>query len=88
MQQNVIVTHASPHFSKGAKLLTRTHLRRRRQWLGLTQQAVADRLGIHRTIYNRIERGHPYPVTLEMARKLAEVLETDVDEIFPVSKTS
>lgn len=47
----------------------------------LTQQQVADDLGISRGFYGMIENGIRNP-TLELAQRIAEYFDTDVRKIF------
>lgn len=48
---------------------------------GLTQQEVAERVGIDRTHYVRIENGSRTP-SLGVARKIASVFGMPIEEIF------
>ncbi len=66
--------------------MTPSLIQRRRKWLGLNQEAVAAQLGLKRSGYSRIEQGK-IPVTLDRARKLAAILETTVDDLFPLDPT-
>lgn len=47
----------------------------RREAAGLTQEALADQAGIHRTYLSLLERGKRAP-TIEVVRLLAKALET------------
>ncbi len=64
-------------------LLSQIGLRvlRRRQQLGLTQKALADRLGINNTNLARIEHGKQN-LTVDTLCKLADALETTAAELF------
>lgn len=53
---------------------------RRRQELGLSQEQLAERLGIQRPNVGRIERG-TQNVTVRMLCRVAEALETTVQEL-------
>ena len=46
-----------------------------------TQQQVADKLGISRPTYARMEK-NPGDITFDEAKKLAELFRVDVKEIF------
>jgi transcriptional regulator with XRE-family HTH domain len=50
-------------------------IRRRRLAVGLGQEALADKAGLHRTHVSLLERGKRMP-SLEVVRKLAAALET------------
>jgi transcriptional regulator with XRE-family HTH domain len=50
-------------------------IRRRRLKIGLGQEALADKAGLHRTHVSLLERGRRMP-TLEVIRKLAAGLDT------------
>jgi len=52
-------------------------VRGRRLALGLTQQELADRAGLHRSYIGEIELGRRN-VTLKSAAKIAKVLQVDV----------
>ena len=59
------------------KRLFGKRVRERRLALGLTQQELADRAGLHRSYIGEIELGRRN-VTLKSAAKIAEVLQVDV----------
>ena len=59
------------------KRLFGKHVRERRLALGLTQQELADRAGLHRSYIGEIELGRRN-VTLKSAAKIAKVLQVDV----------
>jgi transcriptional regulator with XRE-family HTH domain len=50
-------------------------IRRRRTTVGLGQEALADKAGLHRTHVSLLERGKRNP-TLEVIKKLADALGT------------
>jgi transcriptional regulator with XRE-family HTH domain len=50
-------------------------IRRRRKDLGLGQEALADKAGLHRTHVSLLERGKRMP-TLAVVQKLAAALDT------------
>ncbi len=52
-------------------------IRNRRTKIGLGQEALADKAGLHRTHVSLLERGKRMP-TLEVVRKLAAALETSM----------
>ena len=56
-------------------------VRRRRERLKLSQEAFADRAGIHRTYVSSIELGK-VQVSIGVAMKLAAALETPLSRIF------
>lgn len=60
----------------------RTELYSARKRAGLTQEQVAERIGVDRTIYNKIERGKIKNVAVELALQIAEVVNGSIDEIF------
>ena len=61
--------------------MKRDELRNRRKELELTQQNVADEVGISRSFYTRIELGKEDP-HIKTACKIASVLDTDVGQVF------
>lgn len=56
------------------------NLRRHRQQLGLSQEAFADRLGVHRTYMGGLERGERN-LTLRSLERLAAMLVVDPKEL-------
>ncbi len=48
---------------------------------GLTQEALAAKVGITRTIYSNIERGKTEP-TRDIMKKLSETLDTPIMDLF------
>lgn len=58
-----------------------SNVRKRRQARGLSQEALADLAGLDRTYISGIERGIRNP-TLLMSVKIAEALETTVEELY------
>jgi putative transcriptional regulator len=58
-----------------------SHLRRHRRRVDLTQQALADRLGVTRQTILNIERGK-YSPTVGLALGLAQELGVSVEELF------
>ncbi len=57
-----------------------TLIRRRREAAGLTQEAIADEAGLHRTYISLLERGQRAP-TIEVVRRLARALDTTMTSI-------
>jgi transcriptional regulator with XRE-family HTH domain len=55
-------------------------IKRRREAAGLTQEALADAAGIHRTYISLLERGQRAP-TIEVVRLLAKALKTTMTSI-------
>lgn len=60
---------------------TRSSLIKARKDKKMTQQEVADAVGINRAFLANIERGEHTP-SLEVARKIALVLESDMETLF------
>jgi len=58
-----------------------THLKQHRARLNLTQQELAERVGVRRQTILAIEKGHFSPSAL-LAFKIARVLEMKVDDLF------
>ena len=56
-------------------------LRERREKLGLSQEAFADKAGIHRTYVSSVERGK-VRVSIEIAEKLAIAVGTPLSVIW------
>jgi len=56
-------------------------LRKERQRLGLTQAALAEKIGVSRKTINTIENSVFVPSTI-LALKLALALERDVEQLF------
>ena len=61
-------------------------IRRRRAEIGLGQEALADKAGLHRTHVSLLERGQRMP-TLEVVRKLAAALETTMASLMTELET-
>jgi transcriptional regulator with XRE-family HTH domain len=57
-----------------------TDMRRRRQAMGLSQQALGDRVGLDRNAISRIERGAPN-LSLLSAADIARALETTLSSM-------
>ena len=55
-------------------------IRRRRDAAGITQEALADAAGIHRTYISLLERGLRAP-TIEVVRLLAKALKTTMTSL-------
>lgn len=61
--------------------MKRKYLQKLRKEKNLTQQEVAKELGVATVFYGMIERGERNP-TLELARKIAILFNSTIDEIF------
>lgn len=59
----------------------RLRLIRLRKERKMTQQQVAEVLGITRSFYGMIETGDRNP-TLDLAKRIAELFQVDIEEIF------
>lgn len=60
----------------------RTWLRDIRAKKGFSQEDMSRKLGVSRTYYSRIESGYRQQrMSIEMAKKLADALETPIDTI-------
>ncbi|KJR47389.1 hypothetical protein UF75_2233 [Desulfosporosinus sp. I2] len=63
----------------------RTALYSARKKAHLTQEQVAERVGVDRTVYNKIERGKIKNVPVELALKIAKVVDGSINTIFLIS---
>lgn len=63
--------------ASAARLRLTVNVRRQRKALGLSQEELGERAGIHRTYIGEIERGGAN-VTVDHMQKLADALEIDV----------
>jgi putative transcriptional regulator len=61
------------------------HIRQHRARLNLTQQDLADRVGVRRQTILAIEKKHYVPSTL-LAFQIARELEMDVTEVFELDE--
>lgn len=68
-----------------AKKILNNHIQQYRQERDLTQEALAELVGVSRQTIISIEKGNYVP-SLELAFSLAEVFRTTVEKIFYVSK--
>ncbi len=57
-----------------------TRLRRYRKTMRMTQQEVADRIGVQRSTYSRYEEGSNHP-SWKVLMKLADLYEVSMDEL-------
>ena len=62
----------------------KNHIRQHRARLNLTQQDLAERVGVRRQTVLAIEKGHYIPSAL-LAFQIAKVLGMNVDELFELS---
>ncbi len=62
-------------------------LKQARQWVGLTQQEVADKLGVHVTTYLKWEKD-PAEMKVSTARAVCKVVGRQWDEIFFEKKSN
>lgn len=56
-------------------------IRRRRERMGVSQEAFAGMAGVHRTYMSSIERGR-VQISIAVAQKLADALQTPLSRIF------
>lgn len=56
-------------------------MRERREELGFSQEAFADKLGVHRTYYGAVERGKQN-LTLASIERIATALQVSVSSLF------
>jgi transcriptional regulator with XRE-family HTH domain len=56
-------------------------IRQRREGLSVSQEAFADRLGLHRTYYSAIERGERN-ITLNTLGRIADGLDVKLSALF------
>ncbi len=66
-------------------MILRNHLKQHRARLDLTQQALAERVGVRRQTILAIEKGQYGPSAL-LAFRLADTLGMRVDELFKLDK--
>lgn len=64
-----------------------TAVRKRRDALGISQEALADRAKVHRTYVSDVERGARNP-TVKVVWKLAEALEVLPSTLFQTAESS
>lgn len=57
-------------------------VRARRLALGVSQEEMADRIGVHRTYYSSVERG-AYNITVTVLFRLAVGLECEPGDLLP-----
>ncbi len=56
------------------------NIKEKRQSLGMTQESLANALGIGRSMIAQIERGSKIP-NLMLGRDIAKILQCDLDEL-------
>ncbi len=66
---------------KGGVVVQRKVLKQFRKKKGLSVQEIADLIGVSASFYYKIEQGIRDPI-MEKAQKIAQVLESTVDELF------
>ncbi|OCL26286.1 transcriptional regulator [Orenia metallireducens] len=59
----------------------REELKKLRKEKDMTQEQIAKKVGIHRTHYTNIERGHANP-SIKVMIEIKKVLKTQRDDIF------
>lgn len=70
--------------AKESKIIT--NLKSVRESIGMTQQELADRIGIRRETILHLENNR-YNPSLEMALKIAQVFDLRVEELFQLKDT-
>ena len=60
----------------------RFELLRARKNAGMTQQQIAERIGIPRYKYSKIENGSQKSVDIDMAKTIARAFNVGLDDIF------
>lgn len=58
-----------------------TNVKRYRQMLGISQEAFAEKCGLHRTYISAIER-HRRSISLENIQRIADALEIETYKLF------
>ena len=69
--------------AKESKIIT--NLKSVRESIGMTQQELADRIGIRRETILHLENNR-YNPSLEMALKIAQVFDLQVEELFQLEE--
>ena len=69
--------------AKESKVIT--NLKSVRESIGMTQQELADRIGIRRETILHLENNR-YNPSLEMALKIAQVFDLQVEELFQLKE--
>jgi len=59
----------------------RCHLKRYRQWHNMTQEDLADKVGVRRETIMRLEQGR-YNPSLKLALKISKVVDTPIEQLF------
>lgn len=65
--------------------LTSLEIRHRREMMGISQEALADLCGLHRTYIGAIERGERN-ITVSTLLKLADALDCELSDLVPRRK--
>jgi transcriptional regulator with XRE-family HTH domain len=68
------------------KTLLGTAIKTQRAWLGISQEELAHRAGLHRTYVSDLERGARNP-SIDSIEKLARALELSVSKLFERSES-
>ena len=69
------------------KKILNNHIQKYRQEKNLTQEALAELVGVSRQTIISIEKGNYVP-SLELAFSLSEIFKTTVEKLFFVSKNT
>ena len=69
--------------AKESKIIT--NLKSVRESIGMTQQELADRIGIRRETILHLENNR-YNPSLEMALKIAQIFDLQVEELFQLKE--
>lgn len=73
-------------YAKGGGIVVANHVKERRLSRSVTQESLANQVGISRSTLSAIENDHIDP-GVSVAVRLAKALKTDVESIFPISST-
>ena len=60
---------------------TRTRLKSKRLWRGMTQQEIADKAGVNRAVVQQWEAGTHVP-RADQAVKVAKIMDLDLEDLF------
>ncbi len=59
----------------------RCYLKKYRQWHNMTQEDLADKVGVRRETIMRLEQGR-YNPSLKLALKISKAVDTPIDQLF------